>query len=271
MMRSKTTTDGRTCAPVAICSDAISGATRSISHGFFTRRGGVSKGLFSSLNTGLGSGDERQIVRSNRAAAARWLGADPLRLATPFQTHSNTVVTITEPWSEQSPPRADAVVTQTPGLAIGVLTADCCPILFADPHEKIVGATHAGWKGAIGGVIENTIKAMENVGANRGRLIAAIGPTISQANYEVGPEFVERFMADDPNNNTFFVPSATERHAMFDLPAYIASRLGKAGVEIDRILTCTYADEQGFYSYRRSTHRREGDYGRQLSAILIKE
>jgi hypothetical protein len=241
------------------------------SHAFFTREGGVSDGLYGSLNGGIGSSDTREAVRENRARMAAALGVAPDRLTTPYQVHSPDVAVVEIPWTDADRPRADAVVTRVPGLAIGVSTADCGPLLFADPVAGVAGAAHAGWKGAISGVAEATIEAMERLGARRADIVVALGPMIRQANYEVGTEFVTRFVAEDPANSDFFAASTRPGHAMFDLPGYLSRRLAAAGVAaIDDLGRCTYADPGRFYSYRRSTHRQEPDYGRHISAIAIR-
>jgi YfiH family protein len=247
-----------------------------VAHGFFTRQGGVSEGVYASLNGGLGSGDERERVIENRARMAAALGVARESFATVFQVHSPDVVVIDKPlidrpWSEGARPKADALVTRVPGLAIAVSSADCGPILFADEEARVVGAAHAGWKGALTGVIEATIAAMEGEGAQRARIRAALGPMISRMAYEVGPEFQARFVEADATNARFFTPSARQGHAMFDLPAYVASRLRQSRVEsVDDLGRCTYGDEALFFSYRRMTHRGEADYGRHLSAIALK-
>lgn len=241
-----------------------------ISHGFFTRAGGVSEGLYASLNIGLGSKDERGRVIENRGRVARALGVEPAALAMPYQIHSPDVVVVEEPWQPGEGPQADAVVTARDGVAVGVATADCGPILFADAEARVVGAAHAGWQGAFKGVIEATVAAMEGLGAARGRIVAVLGPTISASAYEVGPEFVERFLTRDPDWARFFRPSARDGHALFDLPAFVALRLGEAGVgTIGDLALCTYGDEARFFSYRRTTHRGEPDYGRLVSAIAL--
>jgi len=241
-----------------------------IAHGFFTREGGVSAGPYATLNVGLGSADARDAVIENRARVARALGVDDHALAMPYQIHSPDVVVVEEPWAHGEGPRADAVVTARPGLAVGVATADCGPILFADARGHAVGAAHAGWKGAIGGVIEATVAAMERLGAARADIVAVLGPTISADAYEVGPEFVERFVGEDPEHARFFRPSTRPGHAMFDLPAFIGMRLAAAGVgKAENLALCTYSDEDRFFSYRRTTHRREPDYGRLVSAIAL--
>ena len=249
--------------PVPVTASALSGTT----HGFFTRDGGVSGGIHAGLNVGLGSSDDRACVVENRRRIAAALGTAHDDVVTPYQIHSATVHIATRPFPAdiEEKPRADAVVTDRPGLPVGVVTADCGPILFVDPQARIVGAAHAGWKGAMGGVIEETVDAMRRLGARD--IVAALGPTISQAAYEVGPEFVERFEASD--RTRWFVPSAKEGHAMFDLPGYILARLERAGVAASWTGHCTYADE-GLFSYRRATHRGEPSYGRMMAAIVLE-
>lgn len=239
-------------------------------HGFFTRQGGHSAGLFTSLNCGFGSGDDKSTVARNRAAAAQSLGVGGTSILTAWQWHSSDVVTAEDPWDIQAPPKADAIVTTRPGLAIAVLTADCAPLLFADPEAHVIGAAHAGWKGALLGVADTTITAMEKIGARRERITAIIGPTISQPAYEVGPEFPTPFLAQDPANADFFRPSERPRHHMFDLPAYLMRRMSLQGIgRVVNLGLCTYGDEERFYSFRRATHRNEKDYGRQISAIVL--
>lgn len=238
-------------------------------HGFFTREGGVSQGLYHGLNVGIGSSDKREAVEENRRRAAIALGAEPAVVINPWQVHSPDVVVIDGPF-EGDRPKADAIVTNRPGLAIGVVTADCGPVLFLDEAAGVIGAAHAGWKGALGGVLENTVEAMERLGASRANIKATLGPSISQANYEVGPEFVDVFVNAGQGNERWFMPSSRPGHSMFDLWGYTLQRLEKAGVEASCINLCTYADEGLFFSYRRTTHRKEPDYGRQLSAIMLK-
>lgn len=238
-------------------------------HGFFTRSGGVSEGLYRGLNTGIGSSDKRELVEENRRRVASALGAVPAVVINPWQVHSPDVVTIDRLF-EGERPKADGIVTKTPGLAIGVVTADCGPILFLDEVAGVIGAAHAGWKGALGGVLENTVGAMEALGAHRANIKAVLGPSISQPNYEVGPEFVDTFANADAENTKWFLPSKTPGRSMFDLWGYTLDQLKRAGVEASCINLCTYADEALFYSYRRTTHRKEPDYGRQLSAIMLK-
>jgi YfiH family protein len=243
-------------------------ALAGVRHGFFTREGGVSQGIYASLNGGVGSRDEAACVSENRARMARALGVAPDRFLTADQIHSPDVVVADGPWEER--PRADAVVTRRRGLAVGVSTADCGPVLFADAQAGVVGAAHAGWRGALGGVLEATLAAMETLGARRARVVAALGPMISQRNYEVGGDLVEKFAAADEGNARFFVAGAREGHAQFDLPGYIAARLASAGVgRIEDLALCTYADPGRFYSYRRSVHRAEADYGRHINAIAL--
>ncbi len=239
-----------------------------ISHAFFTRRGGVSQGIYSSLNAGLGSGDEKNKVIENRNGMARALGVKDGQVASPYQVHSDIAVVANEAWSEERP-EADGIITNVPGLAVGIVTADCGPVLFADPDARIVGAAHAGWKGALGGVLENTIERMIELGAVRENIRAVLGPTISQKNYEVGPEFPTPFQELDAANQRYFIPSQKDGHHMFDLPAYIVNRLTKSGVRAMWVGLCTYEGDS-FFSYRRTTHRGEPDYGRQLSAIALK-
>jgi hypothetical protein len=241
-----------------------------VRHAFFTRSGGVSQGVYASLNGGTGSDDRPAAVAENRARMAAALGVAPDRLLTPYQIHSPDVAVVKGPWTEQTRPRADALVTKTPGLAIGVSTADCGPLLFADSQAGVIGAAHAGWRGALGGVIEATLDAMENLGAARKHVTVALGPTIAQANYEVGPEFVERFLAADPDNARFFRPSNRAGHAMFDLPRYIAARAARSGIgDFEDLRLCTYAEPERFYSYRRMTQHSEADYGRHINAIAL--
>lgn len=243
---------------------------KTIRHGFFTRIGGVSRGIYRGLNVGVGSKDDPAHVRENRARVARWFGAESERLTTPHQVHSADALIVDAPLGDPRP-RADAVVTKTPGLVIGILTADCGPILFADHEAGVVGAAHAGWGGALNGIAEATIEAMLQLGARREGIRACLGPSISVKNYEVGPEFVERFTATDPANERWFSPSRRPGHSMFDLPAYTLARLAAAGVTAEKTGHCTYEDEDRFFSYRRTTHRGEPDYGRQIAAIAITE
>jgi YfiH family protein len=240
-----------------------------IRHGFFTRAGGVSTGLYASLNCGIGSNDDRANVFANRARAMAAIGMSPESLATPYQIHSDVALVVTEPWETGNRPKADAVVTQRPGIAVGVGSADCGPTLFADAAAGVVAAAHSGWRGALAGILESTVATMERLGARREAIVAVLGPTISAANYEVGPDLVDAFETADRDNGRFFRPASRAGHHMFDLPAYIVSRLEAAGVTAIDLGRCTYAEDVSFFSYRRSTHRREPDYGRLLSAIAL--
>ena len=251
---------------------AILAPLANIRHAFFTRSGGVSPGVYSSLNGGVGSSDRPENVAENRARMAAILGVAPDRLITAYQIHSPDVVVAEEPWTRETRPRADAIVTRVPRLAIGVSTADCGPLLLADSEARVVGAAHAGWRGALTGVIEETIAAMERLGANRNAITAALGPTIRQPNYEVGPEFVERFVAAEPANVRFFTPAQKSEHAMFDLAGYIGARVQRAGIaQFEDLGLCTYAEPERFFSYRRTTRNGEPDYGRHINAIALVE
>ncbi len=250
--------------------EARSLALTGIRHAFFTRAGGVSDGLYSSLNGGIGSRDAAENVAENRARMAAALGVEPRRFLTAFQIHSPEVVVAEAPWTADARPRADAIVTRMRALAIGVTTADCGPVLLADPQAHVIGAAHAGWRGALTGVNEAAVEAMERLGAARGQIRAAIGPMIRQANYEVGADLIARFAAEDGASSRFFAPAAREGHALFDLGGYIAARLKRAGVgQIEDLALCTYADPERFFSYRRTTHRAESDYGRHVNAIAM--
>lgn len=248
------------------------GTLPNIRHAFFSRAGGVSQGHYTSLNGGVGSNDAPDRVAENRARMAMALGVAPDHFLTPYQIHSPDVVVAETPWTAESRPRADAVVTRQPKLAIGVSTADCGPLLFADEAAGVVGAAHAGWRGAFTGVIEATITAMEKLGASRDNIAAALGPTIRQDNYEVGPEFVARFLAADADNARFFKDSGRTGHAMFDLTGFIAARVQQAGIEkFEDLGLCTYAEPDRFYSFRRATHLNEPDYGRHINAIALEQ
>jgi len=241
-----------------------------IRHAFFTREGGVSEGIYASLNGGIGSNDAPDNVRENRARMASALGVAPTHLVTCYQIHSPNVIVAETPWTRETAPRADAIVTRVPGLAIGASTADCGPILFADGGAGVIGATHAGERTFPSGMLEATIAAMEKLGAQRDRISAALGPMIRQPNYEVGAEFVQRFTAADEANRRFFSAAARPDHAMFDLPGYIRSRLERAEIKsIEDLGLCTYAEPARFFSYRRTTHRGEPDYGRHVNAIAL--
>ncbi|MEX2519884.1 MAG: peptidoglycan editing factor PgeF [Paracoccaceae bacterium] len=234
-------------------------------HGFFTRIGGASGGIYAGLNCGAGSDDDPAAVTRNRAEVAAHLGAGAL--LTVHQVHSADVVTVSAPF-DGAPPRADAMVTAAPGLALGALSADCAPVLFEDREAGVIGAAHAGWRGALDGVTDAAIGAMIALGARREAIRAAIGPTISQRAYEVGPEFFERFESDDPENARFFAGGEGDR-MQFDLPSYLLSRLRAAGVTAEWTGHCTCSDEARFYSYRRARQRGEGDYGRLVGAIAL--
>ena len=252
-------------------SDALA-ALLHVRHAFFTREGGVSEGVYASLNGGQGSADDPARVAENRRRMAAALRATDDQLVTCYQIHSADAVIATAPWTRAHAPRADAIVTAVPGLAIGVSVADCGPVLFADTEARVVGAAHAGWKGALTGILEATVARMEELGAERARIVAAIGPLIRQSSYEVGPEFVSRFRAEDPMNIRYFAPGERSGHAMFDLPGYIRLRLSKLGIgAIDDLCCDTYSEENYFFSYRRSVHRHEPDYGRLIAAIAIAE
>jgi len=240
-------------------------------HAFFSREGGVSGGIYEGLNGGLGSNDDPALVAENRRRMAEQMGVVPEHLISAHQIHSPDAVVATGPWQNGTRPRADAIVTRTAGIAIGVTAADCGPVLIADPAPRVIGAAHAGWKGALNGVLESTIEAMEKLGAHRGVMVAAIGPLIRQNSYEVGSEFVERFLDADAENGVFFIPSVRSGHSMFDLAGFIRMRLENAGIPmIDDIGVDTYSDER-FYSYRRSVHRKEPDYGRHVHAIALTD
>jgi polyphenol oxidase len=243
-------------------------ALSGIRHGFFTREGGVSQGLYASLNCGPGSGDDIKNVLANRELVAKALGADTL--CTAYQIHSPQVEVVEKPWHWQAAPKADALVTTKPGIVLGVLTADCLPILLADEKNRVIGAAHAGWKGAFDGVIEATVQAMQRLGAQD--IVAAMGPCIGQASYEVGPEFQARFLEQDPANAGYFQPSARAGHFMFDLTGYVGKRLKQAGItRINLLAQDTCLQENAFFSYRRATLRGEPVYGRQVSAIVLEK
>ncbi|HEV7436370.1 MAG TPA: peptidoglycan editing factor PgeF [Pseudorhizobium sp.] len=241
-----------------------------IRHGFFTRQGGISQGIYGGLNVGIGSSDRADHVMENRERVAGWFGLPLANMATVHQIHSPDVVVVDSTYDGDRP-RADALVTASPRVILGVLSADCGPILFCDPDNGVVGAAHAGWKGALGGVVENTIEAMASLGAARSSIVACLGPSIAAESYEVGPEFIERFLSVDSSYGAFFSASAKAGHAHFDLQALTVQRLEKAGVQACSLGLDTYSDEERFFSYRRTTHRGEPDYGRQISAIAIME
>jgi hypothetical protein len=245
-----------------ITSDALSAR-----HGFFTRKGGASSGIFAGLNCGAGSTDQAEIVAINRARVAEAMGVVPEALVTVHQVHSARAIPVSGPFADR--PQADALVTATPGVLLAVLTADCQPVLFHDSAAGVIGAAHAGWRGAVDGVLEATLDAMEALGARRADIVAVIGPTISQAAYEVGPEFLDRFRNEDPESTRFFANGQGDR-MQFDLPGYGLHRLRAAGVgHAEWTGHCTYRDAARFYSYRRTTHAGEADYGRLISAIRL--
>lgn len=241
-----------------------------IRHGFFTRENGTSSGLYASLNCGPGSDDDAQCVTRNRARAMAALDVEPERLCTVHQMHGVEVVVPDGPWSDGERPKADALVTRAANLAIGILTADCAPLLMADHANGVIAAVHCGWKGALGGVVEAALQAMTTLGADRAQIVAAVGPCIAQNSYEVGPEFFDTFTRDDAANEDFFVPSPKDEHWQFDLRGFVGHRLNNAGVErVELLRRDTCAEKAKFFSYRRATHRNEPDYGRQLSAIVL--
>ena len=242
-----------------------------VRHGFFTRQGGVSEGRYASLNCGLGSADEPARVRENRARAMAALGAAPAAaLVSVYQVHSARAVIVEAPFHADARPQADALVTRRRGLALGILTADCAPVLLADAEAGVIGAAHAGWRGAREGILEATLDAMQRLGARRERTVAAIGPAIGPQSFEVGPEFHATFTASDAEAGTLFTPADRPQHYRFDLPGYLSRRLAACGIASPAVVACdTYADER-FISYRRVTHAGGGDYGRQLSAIMLE-
>ncbi len=243
--------------------------TPGISHGFFTRQGGVSGGIYESLNCGVGSKDDPANAKRNRALVAETLGVAPDKLITPYQIHSATAVVAESAWEDDAP-QADAIVTATPGLAVGILTADCAPVLFADPEAKVIAAAHAGWRGAVAGIVEATLEAMRGLGAKPETIVAAIGPAISLSVYEVGETFKDEVLRQDADAAPFFETDESTGEPHFDLSAYVAERCARSGIEnITEIGLCTYCDEARFFSYRRSQHWGEDDYGRQISAIVL--
>jgi polyphenol oxidase len=252
-----------------LCAGSLAG-TEGISHGFFTRQGGISEGIYASLNCGPGSRDAAANVKENRARVAEILGVGPGNLLSLHQKHSAEAVIVDKTWADGKGPQADAMVTAKPGLALGVLTADCAPVLFYDGEARVIGAAHAGWRGALAGIVEATVGAMIKLGAKPERISAAIGPAISQKAYEVGADYKEQFLAKEPRSETFFITDDGSGEPHFDLPGYVAERLARAGVgAIDDLALCTYCDETGLFSYRRSQHHGEDDYGRQISAIVL--
>ena len=256
--------DAKTARPMTL--EILTSDALPMQHGFFTRRGGASSGIFKGLNCGLGSSDQSEVVSINRARVAMAMDAPPTHLMTVHQVHSATALVVDAPFDGPLP-RADAMVTSTPGLVLGALSADCQPVLFADAKAGVVAAAHAGWKGALDGVLDATIEAMESIGADRTRIAAVIGPSISQAAYEVGPEFFDRFTQEDPEAARFFAGGTGDR-MQFDLPGFGLYRLRAAGVaHAEWIRACTYSEPDRFYSFRRSVHQKEADYGRLISVI----
>jgi len=243
----------------------------SVRHGFFGRQGGVSEGLYASLNCGFGSGDQSVHVAENRARALKRIDLPADALVTVYQVHSPDVAVVGRPWRREDSPRADAMVTRVPGLALGILTADCAPVLLADAKAGVIGAAHAGWRGAVAGVIEAVIAAMTEMGAQPETIVAGVGPTIGQRSYEVGPEFAAPFLAQSERNADLFCPARHNGHAMFDLKGYVARRLVTAGLRRVQVLPCdTCAEPDRFFSYRRACQLGEPDYGRNLSAIVLE-
>jgi YfiH family protein len=241
-----------------------------VGHAFFTRQGGVSNGIYASLNCGPGSDDDAVKVTANRATAMGWLKLPAAALCTLHQVHGREVITVNSPNLLERRPKADGMVTAAAGLALGILTADCAPVLFADLHRAVIGACHAGWRGALAGVTDATVEAMERLGAHRDAIVAAIGPAIGPTSYEVGPEFPGRFLEQSPANELFFSPSRRPGHIMFDLVGYLRARLGSFGVaHVSAVERDTFAEPEVFFSYRRSMLVGEHDYGRQLSAIAL--
>lgn len=251
-----------------IMSDALS--VQGISHGFFTRQGGVSKGIYTSLNVGYGSQDTTDSVTENRKIVTDILGVRGAPLVTPYQTHSADVVVASESWTPKEAPKADGIVTNVRNLAIGVLTADCAPVLFVDPVNNVIASAHAGWRGAVGGVLENTIETMRSLGAQRRHITATVGPTIGVKNYEVGEEFYDNFMSQNESYSAFFTKNSVTSKYHFDLPTFAVHRLEKCGIKsATGIGLCTYEDESLFFSYRRNFHNSVADYGRQIASIVI--
>ena len=255
-------------APTPLSSPLLS-ALPGVRHAFFTREGGVSTGIYASLNIGRGSKDEPADVEENRRRAAAWFGAEPGALLTCYQIHSATVLVADRPWGEARP-EGDGVATANAGLVCGALAADCAPVLLADPSARVVAAAHAGWRGALGGVVERAVDAMTQLGAEPRRITAAVGPCIGPKSYEVGEDFLTAFVAKDPAHEAFFSPGAQPDKRQFDLPAFVLSRLAASGVgSAEWIGRDTYPEETLFYSNRRAVHRGDGDYGRLLSAIAL--
>jgi YfiH family protein len=259
---------------IAIALDALAdeGDRHGIRHAFFTRQGGVSDGIYGSLNCGFGSGDDVAKVEQNRAIAAATLHVAADRLVSCYQIHGTTALTVEQPWHRTENPHADAMVTTVPGIALGVLAADCAPVLFADPQARVIGAAHGGWRGTLSGVMESTVAAMVALGAQPRHIRAGIGPCIAQPSYEVGPEFPGTFAASDAESAAFFRPAPRDGHFLFDLPGYIAHRLGRLGLAVvEQAPHDTAAEEDLFFSYRRACMRGERDYGRGLAAIALSK
>ena len=253
-----------------LCHPLLEDSSGRVRHGFFGRAGGVSSGLYRSLNCGYGSGDDPEAVRENRARAMKACGLLPATLCTAYQVHSADAIVVTEPWPRDEAPRVDAMATATPGLALAILTADCVPVLLADREAGVIGAAHAGWRGALNGVLEAAVSAMLGLGARANDIRAVIGPAIGKASYEVGPEFPAPFLARDPRNEDLFSPEERDGHFLFDIAGYVARRLhalGLAAVDMTGGDTC--ADATRFFSYRRSVHRAEPDYGRNISIVAL--
>lgn len=245
-------------------------AAKGIRHGFFTRQGGKSQNIFASLNCGFGSGDDHETVKTNRALAMNQLGAGEGSLVTAYQTHSANACVVTETWAAESAPKVDGMASNVSGIALGILTADCAPVLFADVEASVIGAAHAGWRGAKDGVLTSTLEAMQTLGAQNEKITAVIGPCIHQSSYEVSDSFFKSFLEDDPSNEEFFVPSKKSGHKQFDLPGFITDLLKQHAVgHIESLELDTYINEDIFFSYRRSTHRDEQQYGRLISAIYL--
>jgi YfiH family protein len=241
-----------------------------VAHGFFGRQGGHSRGIFASLNCGLGSGDDRETVLRNREVVAKALGGREPQIVTTHQVHSAEAVVVTKPWPHDERPKVDGMVTKVPGLILGSLTADCGPVLFSDHRAGVIGCAHAGWKGALTGVTDSTVLKMEELGAKRENIVAVLGPTISKAAYEVGPEFIQRFVDASAGNKIYFTDSVKKGHYMFDLPAYLSVRMKSFGIgTVIDCGRCTYTRAEEYFSYRRATHAHEQDYGRQIAAITL--
>jgi YfiH family protein len=258
-------------AHLEVISSPLLSALPGVRHGFFTRVGGVSEGIYAGLNTGPGSSDQPAQVMENRKRAARWLGVEPERLLTAYQVHSAAALTTAGPF-DAGPPRGDALVTRTKALALGALAADCAPVLIADAEARVVAAAHAGWKGALGGVIGAAVDAMIALDAEPARMVAAVGPCIGPDSYEVGLDFLERFTSADGAFERYFAPGASADKRLFDLPGFVLDRLRETGVaRAEWTGGDSYADARRFYSNRRALHRGEGDYGRLLSAILLTD